>query len=107
VLTALGARVKRPGDGMRGEDIELIAHDDPGDDMPPYVRLLGDAIDGDHALFTRDDCVEAAWRIVDPVLDNATPIDFYAPGSWGPKKAQSLLEGGTAWHNPEPHGGCA
>ncbi|HET8898203.1 MAG TPA: glucose-6-phosphate dehydrogenase [Rhodanobacteraceae bacterium] len=100
VQTALGTRVKRPGEGMHGEALELIAHDDPGDDMPPYVRLLGDAIEGDHALFTRDDCVEAAWRIVNPILDDATPLHRYRRGSWGPKEAVALLDAGDQWSNP-------
>ena len=99
VQTAIGTRVKRPGEGMRGEAVELIAHDDPGDDMSPYERLLGDAIAGEHALFTRDDCVEAAWRIVDPVLDDATPLHVYEPGSWGPREADRLLPD-TIWHTP-------
>jgi glucose-6-phosphate 1-dehydrogenase len=66
----------------------------------PYERLLGDALVGDGALFTREDTVEAAWAVVDPILekhDNAHP---YLPGSWGPKQADSLIKPHGSWHNP-------
>ncbi|MGA7297891.1 MAG: glucose-6-phosphate dehydrogenase [Rhodanobacteraceae bacterium] len=102
VQIALGARFKKPGEGMAGEEVELIVHDDPGEDMPPYVRLLGDAIRGDNSLFTRDDSVEEAWRILDPVLGNATPIHPYEPGSWGPSEASNLLENGKSWQPVAP-----
>ena len=103
VQIALGAQIKQPGEDMSGEEVELIAHDDPGEDMPPYVRLLGDAIRGDNALFTRDDAVEEAWRIIDPGLDSAIPLHTYAPGSWGPDAAHELIAGDGGWHNPRPH----
>ena len=100
VLISIGARVKAPGEGMVGADVELIAHDDTSDDMLPYERLLGDAIRGDASLFARDDCVEAAWRVVDPVLGDATPVSVYEPGTWGPQAAQDLIVGGGRWHDP-------
>ena len=101
VLIGLGARVKAPGEHMRGLDEELISRDDTTDDMLPYERLLGDALRGDSSLFTRDDCVEAAWRVVDPVLGDATPIHTYAAGSWGPADADSLMLNGSRWHAPQ------
>lgn len=97
VQIAIGAHTKKPGEQMAGEDVELIAHDDPGEDTPPYVRLLGDAIRGDNTLFTRDDSVEEAWRILDPVLGDATGVYPYAPGSWGPAEAMRLLDKGADW----------
>ncbi|MFP5405067.1 MAG: glucose-6-phosphate dehydrogenase, partial [Gammaproteobacteria bacterium] len=105
VLVGLGARVKSPGGGMTGTDVELIARDDTSDDMLPYERLLGDAIRGDASLFARDDAVEAAWRVVDPVLGDATPVAPYEPGSWGPDAAQALILGGGHWHDPRTEAG--
>ena len=58
--------------------------------MLPYERLLGDAMRGDQMLFARQDEIEAQWRIVDPVLGDATPIHFYEPGTWGPAEAERL-----------------
>jgi glucose-6-phosphate 1-dehydrogenase len=100
VTIALGTRVKRPGEAMVGEQQELIAHHHPGDEMPPYERLLGDAMRGDQTLFAREDMVEAAWRVVDPVLDNATPLASYAQGTWGPAEAEKIIAGDGDWHNP-------
>lgn len=97
---ALGARVKSAGEGMDGDDVELLVQDDTSDNMPPYVRLLGDAMRGDSALFTRDDSVEAAWRIVDPILNDVVPVQPYEPGTWGPDQAQDLILGDDRWHNP-------
>ena len=100
VLVGLGARVKAPGERMVGTGVELIARDDTSDDMLPYERLLGDAIRGDVSLFARDDAVEDAWRVVDPVLGDATPVKLYEPGSWGPREAQELIAGAGHWHDP-------
>ncbi|MDN5923790.1 MAG: glucose-6-phosphate dehydrogenase, partial [Xanthomonadales bacterium] len=100
VQIALGARVKAAGGALVGEDVELMVQDDTSDNAPPYVRLLGDAMRGDASLFTRDDSVEAAWRIVDPILDNVVPVHTYAPGTWGPKQAQDLVIGDDTWHKP-------
>jgi glucose-6-phosphate 1-dehydrogenase len=102
VSISVGARVKVAGEDMVGQDAELIAHHQSGDAMEPYERLLTDAMDGDEELFSRQDIVETSWRIVDPVLDDATPVLPYAQGSWGPKQAEHLLEG-REWHDPEPH----
>jgi glucose-6-phosphate 1-dehydrogenase len=100
VLIALGLRVKRPGERMVGESVGLVATHQHGDEMLPYERLLGDAMRGDAALFAREDAIEAQWRIVDPVLGNATPVHEYAPGTWGPAQADALVAPGDRWSNP-------
>jgi glucose-6-phosphate 1-dehydrogenase len=104
VSIALGVRIKREGEGMTGEDVELVAHEETGDDMPAYERLLGDALRGDPSLFASIDTVEQAWRIVDPVLDGATPVHAYAPGTWGPAEADKLPGARLRWHDPQPGG---
>jgi glucose-6-phosphate 1-dehydrogenase len=68
--------------------------------MGPYERLLGDAIRGDSSLFTRDDGVEAAWRVVDPILKALEPPTPYEPGTWGPPAAAAVVAGGRGWHDP-------
>jgi len=105
VTIAMGVRVKTPGDRMIGDDVELILTRQPGRDMPPYQRLLGDAMNGISELFTREDIVDAEWRIVNNVLDNVTPVYKYAPGTWGPKEAEQLVGADGPWHNPAPAGG--
>jgi glucose-6-phosphate 1-dehydrogenase len=102
MVIATGARVKRPGEGMRGDDVELVARHQPSRGAPPYERLLGDALRGDSSLFTRDEAVEAAWRVVDPVLDLPGPIELYDRGSWGPDSATKVVEEGDGWHDPTP-----
>jgi glucose-6-phosphate 1-dehydrogenase len=92
VLIAVGSNTKVPGEAMVGERIELVAAQGLGDEMLPYERLLGDAMKGDARLFVRADGVEAAWRIVEPVLQQQTPLYIYEPGTWGPKEADDLLE---------------
>jgi glucose-6-phosphate 1-dehydrogenase len=100
VIISLGARVKEPGEAMRGHPVELVAHRHLHAQMAPYERLLGDAIEGDAALFTRDDCVEEAWRVLDPVLGNKVPIHQYQQGSWGPRQADALIASADGWNNP-------
>jgi glucose-6-phosphate 1-dehydrogenase len=100
VFIAVGARVKKPGEAMVGDGVELMVHEAPGDEMTPYERLLGDAIRGDSILFVRQDSVDAAWAIVDPVLSKTTPVCVYEPGSWGPAEADRLIAP-EDWHNPE------
>jgi glucose-6-phosphate 1-dehydrogenase len=100
VVISFGARVKQPGEAMRGHPVELVAHRDGHTEMAPYERLLGDAIDGDSALFTRDDCVEEAWRVLDPILGDAVPAHPYKPGTWGPKEADALITGFGGWNDP-------
>ncbi len=105
VSITLGARTKQPGDRMVGEDVELMAHHQPAEVMAPYERLLTDAMDGDPELFSRQDIVETSWRIVDPILDDATPLAHYAQGSWGPEEAEILIKGDGGWHDPDRRGG--
>jgi glucose-6-phosphate 1-dehydrogenase len=101
VSISLGARTKAAGEAMVGKDVELIMHDPIDDDLAPYDRLLGDALRGNGELFTRDDSVEAAWRVVEPVIENPPPVIEYEPGSWGPAAAMEILESGQ-WHDPMP-----
>ena len=100
VVIAIGMRVKRAGERMAGENVELVATHRQGDEMTPYERLLGDALRGDAALFAREDAVEAQWSIVDPVLGDATPLHEYPIGSWGPSEADRVLATGDAWIDP-------
>ena len=102
MVLALGTNVKTVGEQMAGERIELVAHHQPPDEMLPYERLLGDAADGDATLFAREDSIEASWRIVDPVLGNATPLYEYEPDTWGPPEVDGSLKPKGGWHNPEP-----
>ena len=101
VLITIGARVKRAGEAMLTDpaDFTLVHHPD-GDEMDAYERLLGDAIDGDPMLFAREDCVEAAWRIVEPVLGDVTPVHSYEHTSWGPLEAGALAGDVGGWRTP-------
>ena len=99
VVIALGVRVKRPGEEMDSEPSELKVVQQPSaDELEPYERLLGEAMDGDTSLFARQDGVEAAWAVVDPVLDDATPIHEYECGSWGPVEAANIPDEVGGWH---------
>jgi len=100
----LGARIKRPGADMVSMPVELSAvHLDLSGELLPYERLLTDAMRGDPMLFVRQDAVEAAWAIVDPILGpETTPLYFYPRGSWGPPEADRLAQDIGGWHNPEP-----
>ncbi|MGO8951536.1 MAG: glucose-6-phosphate dehydrogenase [Ktedonobacterales bacterium] len=106
VEIALGAWTKSPGEGMRGQEVELLACSQNADDMPPYERLLFDAMRGDQSLFASEGGVEAAWRVVDPVLGEAAPVREYEPGTWGPAESDALIAPDGHWHNPsaEPAG---
>jgi glucose-6-phosphate 1-dehydrogenase len=98
---ALGSTVMAPGETLNGEHVEIIASRHPcPDEMDAYERVLGDAMAGDATLFARQDYVEEAWRIVDPVLKTGTPVHEYEPGTWGPDEVEKkvLPEGG--WSNP-------
>jgi glucose-6-phosphate 1-dehydrogenase len=92
---------KKPGVGWEShlEDLRFAQH--PGSDVRPYDRLVGAALNGDRWLFARQETVEAAWRVVDPVLGDATPVHQYPKGSWGPKMADELLPQHESWHDPE------
>jgi glucose-6-phosphate 1-dehydrogenase len=99
---ALAARVKRAGKEFVGDQRELyMIEEEPGEETP-YERLLADAMAGDGALFTREDAVEAAWAVVDPVLKNHHRVRSYKPGSWGPKEADALIAADGCWLNPVP-----
>ncbi|HYU29176.1 MAG TPA: glucose-6-phosphate dehydrogenase [Gemmatimonadales bacterium] len=97
---ALAARVKRAGKEFVGDQGELyLVEEQPGEEAP-YERLLGDAMAGDGALFTREDAVEAAWAAVDRVLKTHSRVRPYKPGTWGPKEADALIAADGGWHNP-------
>ncbi|MCG6933329.1 MAG: glucose-6-phosphate dehydrogenase, partial [Gallionella sp.] len=98
---ALAARVKRAGKEFVGDQRELYLLDEQSGVESPYERLLSDAIAGNGALFTREEAVEAAWAVVEPVLDSHAPIHTYKPGSWGPKQADALIARDGSWHNPK------
>ncbi len=98
-VIALAARVKRAGHEFVGDQRELDLLNSQPNEEEPYERLLGDALAGDGALFTREDAVEAAWAVVDPVLEKHHRAHPYKPGSWGPKQADALIAPGR-WHNP-------
>lgn len=102
VVIAFGLRVKLPGEKMIGEDVELIATHQHGDEMAPYERLLGDALRGDQSLFAREDAVEAQWRVVEPVLSDVTPLYEYEPNTWGPREAEQLIVTDGGWLDPKP-----
>ena len=102
VVISTGARVKRAGDRLIGEAVELVARHLAEGERSPYERLIGDASRGDPTLFTRDDVVEAAWRVIDPILRNPPPVEPYPKGTWGPAAAQRIVASGEGWHDPKP-----
>jgi glucose-6-phosphate 1-dehydrogenase len=97
---ALSARVKLAGQDFIGEPQELYLSDQQPGEETPYERLLGDAMNGDGALFTREDTVEAAWKVVDGVLKTHHRVLPYKRGTWGPKAADALIAPDGGWHNP-------
>ena len=101
VFISIGARAKQPGEAFVGEEVELVARHHPPGEMMPYERLLGDAMRGDQRLFAREDAVEAAWRVVDPILEGVTPVYEYAQDSWGPAEA-ARIQPPDGWQNPRP-----
>jgi glucose-6-phosphate 1-dehydrogenase len=102
VTIAIGARAKRPGEGMKGEPIELSVVEQPMDTkLGDYERLLGDAMAGDATLFARQDVVEAAWAIVNPLLAEPGQLYEYEPGSWGPPEAERLVAEVGGWNTPQ------
>jgi glucose-6-phosphate 1-dehydrogenase len=101
VTIAVGARVKRPGEEMVGDETELsFVHHPHGDEMEAYERLIGDAMDGETTLFARQDIVERAWEIVDPILRVDAAPSEYEPGTWGPHEADMLTESVGGWQAP-------
>ncbi len=98
---AIGATVLAPGEGMKSEDVEMVASRHPRpDEMEAYERVLGDAMAGDATLFARQDYVEEAWRIVDPALKAATPVFEYEKGTWGPAEVEQRVSPAGGWHSP-------
>ncbi|MEO6777057.1 MAG: glucose-6-phosphate dehydrogenase [Kofleriaceae bacterium] len=99
---AIGARVKHPGEAMTSEPNELtLVHHVVATEMTAYQRLLGDAMDGDPTLFAREDAVEQAWRIVEPILANIGPALTYERGTWGPAEADRLTAEIGGWYQPQ------
>jgi glucose-6-phosphate 1-dehydrogenase len=99
VEIAIGAQV-RGGERGQGSSVELLVCKDRNAGMEPYDRLLGAAMDGDPVLFARQDEVETAWSIVDPIIEKPSPLYEYDPGSWGPREAEALLADAGGWHEP-------
>jgi glucose-6-phosphate 1-dehydrogenase len=98
---AVGATVLGEGEGITGENIEMVASRHPRpEEMEAYERVLGDAMEGDATNFAREDYVEEAWRIVDPVLNDTSPVHEYEPGTWGPGEVATQLSPPDGWHNP-------
>ncbi len=97
---ALSLVGKKPGAGWAPQQEDLAFAAQAGSDMRPYDRLIGAALSGERWLFARQETVEAAWRVVDPVLGGAVPVHGYARGSWGPKEADALLPDYVPWHDP-------
>ena len=98
---SLGARVKRPGPLLVPMPVELSAVKyTSNDEMDAYQRLLSDAMRGDPMLFVRQDAVEAAWAIVEPILGDCCPTELYEPGTWGPPDSRELAADIGGWHDP-------
>jgi glucose-6-phosphate 1-dehydrogenase len=102
VTIAIGARGKRPGEGMSGCPVELSVVEHPIEGrLGDYERLLGDAVAGDLTLFARQDVVEAAWAIVNPLVHNPGSLFEYEPGTWGPPQADRLVADVGGWNTPQ------
>ena len=105
VTAAFGLTVMDQHERMIGEQTELLASHYPGaEEMDAYERVLGDAMAGDATLFAREDYVEEAWRVVDPVLKADTPVYEYEPGSWGPSEVEERVSPAGEWDNPRVAG---
>jgi glucose-6-phosphate 1-dehydrogenase len=100
VAIGIGARAKKPGLELVGQDVELYVCNSGEDEMSAYERLIGDAIAGDTTLFTREDAVLEAWRIIDPLTRMKTPVHEYEPASWGPVEAERLGQPAPRWRAP-------
>jgi glucose-6-phosphate 1-dehydrogenase len=98
---AIGTTVMAPGEALVGETVEMVASRHPRpEEMEAYERVLGDAMAGDTTLFARQDYVEEAWRIVDPVLKADTPLHEYEKGTWGPSEVDKMVSPAGGWQNP-------
>jgi glucose-6-phosphate 1-dehydrogenase len=102
VQIELDGSVRKRGSGMVGEPLRFFATQGVCDDCDAYVRLLGDAIDGDTTVFAPQAAIEAAWRIVDPLQSAPPPLESYEPGSWGPAEAGRVVTEPYGWHDPGP-----
>ena len=101
ITLAIGTNVIAPGQETVSEAAEMVGTELPrADEMDAYERVLGDAMHGDATLFAREDYVEEAWRIVDPVLKSPTPVHEYEPGTWGPKEVDASVSPPGGWQNP-------
>jgi glucose-6-phosphate 1-dehydrogenase len=101
ITGAFGLTVNDPEDKMVGQQIELLASRHPGaEQADAYERLLDDAMEGDATLFARQDYVEEAWRIIDPVLKANTPVYEYEPSTWGPIELDQRVVPPGGWQNP-------
>jgi len=101
VTGAIGVNALAPGNVTRSQTAEMVGTQLPGaEEMDAYERVLGDAMQGDATLFAREDYVEEAWRIVDPVLKVVTPVHEYEPGTWGPGEVDSNVSPSGGWQNP-------
>lgn len=98
----MGLRMKHPGEHMTGDNVELTLMERVASQLPPYQRLLGDAMRGNNELFGREDVVDAQWRIVEPIVRSPPAIEEYEPGTWGPKAADALIGADGPWRNPAP-----
>ena len=97
----MGVMIMDPIEEMVGQTTEMLANSFPQDgEMDAYERVLGDAMKGDATLFARQDYVEEAWRIVDPVLKADTPVYSYEPSNWGPREVEEAVAPVGGWHNP-------
>jgi glucose-6-phosphate 1-dehydrogenase len=99
-IIAIGSVVRKEGEQEDLQPVELMAHRQPVDEVPPYARLLHAAMEGDPSLFSREDTIEAQWQIVEGVLEEPPPLFFYEPGTWGPAEADRLLPECHKWNNP-------
>jgi len=99
-MIGLAARVKRVGEQFVGDQRELSLLNSQPNAEQPYERLLADALAGERALFTSEATVEAAWAVVEPVLEHPHEAHPYQPGSWGPTHADALIAAHGRWHNP-------
>jgi glucose-6-phosphate 1-dehydrogenase len=101
LMIAVGALVKKAGDTIDGQPIELVITEasDPAE-MGAYEELLFDAMRGNSFRFARQDYVEEAWRIVDPILGDGVPVHAYEPGTWGPPEANALIDADGGWFDP-------
>ena len=98
----MGLRMKHPGERMTGDAVELTLMERTASQIPPYQRLLGDAMRGNGELFGREDAIDAQWRIVESIVKNPPAVQEYEPGTWGPASADALIGADGPWRNPAP-----